>query len=125
MKHIETINSRIWARAARRKCRVRLLGPAYKHPRYEFVSRWVATIPNLGTLSARPCYRYAHGADYRRVELTGGWKIEARPANAGHLSLNEARWLVRYVPGPVDLDKLARYMGTLERQLRSLAAVHG
>lgn len=124
MKHTETINSRAWAREARRHCRIRRLGGAYKYRGSPFIQAWVQTIPNFGWIRARPCYKHCGvegepGAYVRRIELTGGWIIEVQPSDPHYLGPISGRRTKRFrVPGPVDLDKLARYMGTAEAYVR-------
>lgn len=116
MKHTETINSRSWAREARRHCRIR------KFSHFESVHAWVHTLTDLGWIRARPCWHYS-GVDEnnhlaRRIELTGGWIVEARPQDA-KLLLSLRNRIKRWrIPGPVTLDKLSRYMGTAEKFLR-------
>jgi hypothetical protein len=115
VKTPETINSRSWARAARRHCRIRKspFGGKYIHA-------WVNTIPNLGRIRARPCYVWGRSdADGRRErfpELTGGWKIEVQPQDPGFFG-SQPRTRKFHVSGPVDLAKLSRAMARAERHL--------
>jgi hypothetical protein len=99
VKHRETINSRTLARDAFAQCTGAGRTAAFFH-----------TFPHVGWVHVRPC-------DVRG-EPSGGWNIRARaqcaPGLSGPYRTREYR-----VPGPVTVDKLARYLGTAEMQLRA------
>lgn len=123
MTTAETINSRSWAREARRHCRIRT-----SHPGWKYINAWVRTIEGLGWIRARPCYVWGRSdADGRRErfpELTGGWIVEVQPRDPEYLKSRPRTKRFR-LAGPVTLDKLSRAMARAERYLiteRSLIA---
>lgn len=115
MKTPETINSRSWAREARRHCRIR----KSKFGGAEYIHAWIHTIEDVGWIQARPCYVWGRGGDRweRYPVLTGGWVIKVQPRDPEYMK-TRPRTKVFHVAGPVDLDKLSRAMARAEVHLR-------
>ena len=121
MKILETINSRSWAREARRRCRIR----RYKYRRgYSsgYIHAWTHTIEGLGWIQARPCYVWGRSNEDGRRErfpvLTGGWVVKVRPHDPEQMKTRPATKVFR-IAGPVSLDKLSLAMARAERYLRT------